>query len=92
MVEHSAKYIYLSFVSVQYSLIQGVQYSLIQGVFIAKKCIRKMYMKSVVGNLDHGFPLFPYPRVKVCLRIEGNHFQHVSNTRYEMLHMLYEKI
>jgi hypothetical protein len=49
-------------------------------------------MKNVVGNLDHGFSLFPYPRRQACLRVEGSHFQNLSNTRYEMLNMLYEEM
>ena len=83
--KHSVKCISLFFMSVQDGLIQGV-------FFIAKKCMRKEYVKSVVGNLYHGFPLFPLPRGKACLRIEGSRFQHVSNTWYEILFILYEKI
>jgi len=82
--KHSAKYISLFFVRVQDSLIQDV--------FISKKGIRKEYVKSVVGNLDHGLPLSPLTRGKACLKIEGSRFQDVSNKQCEILHKLYEKM
>jgi len=34
-------------------------------------------MKSVVGFLEYGFPVFRFLQNQACLRIQAGHFQHL---------------
>jgi hypothetical protein len=39
-------------------------------------------MKSVVGNLEHGFPVFQFLRNPARLRAEETHFKHILKHAY----------
>jgi len=49
-------------------------------------------MKSVVGNLEHGFPVFQFLRNPARLRDEETHFQHILKHALYILYILYAEM